>query len=319
MKKRIFLAALAFVALFVFVDTAGAVWIWTPKTKKWENPKYATKDTPKLQFEFAMSYFNAGDYKNTQKEFKKLLKAYPNSEFAPEAQFYLGASHQKLEEYYGAFLAYQKVIETYPYSERVDQIIAEQFAVGKIFYEGYKSKILGMAILPSTDKAIEVFSKVVENSPYGKYAPEAQYYLGLSYKKMAQYKEAIEAFQKVLDEYPQSPLAEDAKFQMGQCYAQAAPKSGYDQVNTEESISEFKELLQTSPGGKKAKEASVFLDQLKEKKAESVFATAKFYERLKKYSSAEVYYKQILDEYPKTSWAAKALERLEILKNKGKI
>jgi outer membrane protein assembly factor BamD (BamD/ComL family) len=46
---------------------------------------------------------------------------------------------------------------------------------------------------------------------------------------------------------------------------------------------------------------------------------AKFYERLKRYSSAQIYYKQILDEYPKTSWAAKALERLEILKNKGRI
>jgi outer membrane protein assembly factor BamD len=319
MRKVLLYLVLALLMLLIGAESASAVWVWTPETKKWENPKNAVRDTPKAQFELGMSYYNAGDYKASQREFKKLLKVYPNSEFAPDAQYYLGASHQKQEEYYEAFLAYQKVIETYPYSEKIDQIIAEQYAIGKIFYEGYKSKILGMAILPSTDKAIEVLGKVVENSPYGKYADSAQYHLGLSYKKMFQYQEAIDAFKKVVEDYPQSALVEDAKFQIGQCYAQAAPKPGYDQLNTEESINEFKELLETSPESEKAKEATAFLDQLKEKKAESIFASAKFYERIKKYNSAQVYYKQILDEYSKTSWAAKALERLEILKNKGKI
>lgn len=320
MKKSILLSTAFFLIIsFVFIESAAAVWIWTPKTKKWENPKYAPRDTPKSQFELAMSYFDASDYKVAQREFRRLIKAYPNSEFAPEAQYYVGLCYEKQEQYYEAFLAYQKVIETYPYSERVDRIIAEQYNIGKIFYDGYKSKILGLAVLPSIDKAIEVFSKVVESSPYGKYADSAQYYLGLSHKKMFQYKEAIEAFQKLLDEYPQSTLAEDAKFQIGQCYAQAAPKPGYDQMSTEESISEFKELLETSPQSKKAKEAVVFLDQLKEKKAESIFKTAKFYEKIRKYKSAEIYYKQILDEYPKASWAVKALERMEILKNKRKL
>src|SRR3989338_7099830 len=104
---------------FIFTESASAVWMWTPKTKKWENPKYATKDTPKAQFEYALGFFNPGDYKSSQREFKRLIKAYPNSEFAPEAQFYAGLCFQKQEEYYQAFLAYQKVIETYPYSERV--------------------------------------------------------------------------------------------------------------------------------------------------------------------------------------------------------
>jgi len=306
-------------ALFFIAESASAVWIWTPQTKKFENPKYTAKDTPKAQFEFAMGFFNSSNYNRAQAEFRRLLKAYPKSEFAPEAQYYVGLCYQKMENYYEAFKAYQKVIETYPYSERVDQIIAEQYNIGKMFYDGYKSKVLGMAIFPSTDRAVEVFSKVVENSSYGKYADSAQYYLGLSHKKLGETKEAIEAFQKLLDEYPQSPLAEEAKFQIGQCYMQAAPRPGYDQANTEESIKEFKELIQINPEGEKSQEAVKILDKLKEQKAQSVFSTAKFYEKIGKFKSAQLYYKQILDEYPRTTWAAKALERLEILKNKGKI
>ncbi|OIO80707.1 MAG: hypothetical protein COW11_06330 [Candidatus Omnitrophica bacterium CG12_big_fil_rev_8_21_14_0_65_43_15] len=319
MKKTVVKILAFMLFLFIFAEPAGAFWVWTPKTKKWENPKQAPKDTPKSQFEFAMSFFNAPNYKRAQAEFRRLLKAYPNSEFAPEAQYYVGLCYQKEEQYYQAFESYQKVIEAYPYSERVDKIIAEQFDIGKLFYDGYKSKLFGLAILPSTDKAVEIFEKIVENSAYGKYADSAQYYLGLSYKKMGQHKEAIDAFQKLLDEYPQSKLAEEAKFQIGQCYMKAAPKPGYDQANTEESIREFKELVESNPEGEKTTDAVKILDKLKEKKAESIYSTAKFYERISKFNSAQLYYKQILNEYPKTTWAVKALERLEILKNKRKI
>lgn len=320
MKKSYFVMVVtAAFSLLFFVQSANAVWIWTPKTKKWENPKNEAKDTPKLQFEFAMSFFNNANYNRAQAEFRRLLKAYPNSEFAPEAQYYAGLSLEKQEKYYEAFQAYQKVIETYPYSERVDQIIENQYNIGKIYYDGYKSKILGFAILPSIDKAVEVFTKVVENSAYGKLADSAQYYLGLSHKKLQEYKEAIEAFQKLLDDYPNSKLAEEAKFQIGQCYMESAPKPAYDQINTEESIREFKELIELSPETDKSGEAGKILDKLKQQKAESIFSTAKFYEKIGKFKSAQIYYKQIIDDYPKTSWAVKAVERLEVLKSKRKI
>ena len=315
-KFRAYAAALIFLFL---AEPASAVWIWAPKTKKWENPKYEAKDTPKAQFEFAMSFFNNSNYSRAQAEFRRLLKAYPNSEFASESQYYAGLCLEKQEKYYEAFQAYQKAIETYPYSERVDNVLEKQYNIGKVFYDGYKLKILGLAIVPSIDKAIEVFGKVVENSAYGKYADSAQFYLGLSYKKMQQYKEAIEAFQKLLDEYSQSKFVEDAKFQIGQCYMESAPKPAYDQVNTEESIKEFKELLNTSPESEKSSDAGKILDKLKEQKAQSVFSTAKFYEKLRKFKSAQLYYKQIIDDYPKTTWSIKAVERLEILKAKRKI
>ncbi len=318
MKKAAAIIASIIIALLVSANAGYAAWVWSSDTKRWENPKYAVRDTPKAQFELGMSYFNGSNYKAALSEFKKLIKSYPNSEFASQAQYFIGLCYQKTEDYYQAFLAYQKVIEVYPYNEKADQIIEEQFNMAKLFYDGYKSKLLGFAIVPSIDKAIEIFSKVVENAPYGKNADSAQYYLGLSYKKMQQYQEAQDAFKKLIDEYPQSQLVEDAKYQIGQCYADAAPKPAYDQLSTEASIREFKELVQTSPQSDKAKQAQGLLDELKEKKAQSVFDTAKFYERLKKYKSAQIYYKQILNEYPKTSWAAKSLERLEVLDNKGK-
>ena len=58
---RLILIIIAFI--FVFEISAGyCYWVWTPETKKWINPKYAPKDTPKEQLLYAMDFFEAKDY-----------------------------------------------------------------------------------------------------------------------------------------------------------------------------------------------------------------------------------------------------------------
>ena len=57
-------------------------WVWTPKTGKWVNPKYAVKDTPKEQMEWAMWFYESGEYKRAISELEKLIENYPNSIFS---------------------------------------------------------------------------------------------------------------------------------------------------------------------------------------------------------------------------------------------
>jgi len=319
-RKYIYIIALLLVSsIFTSSGCAYAFWIWTPQSKKWVNPKNEPRSVPKEQFEWAMSFYNKAKYKKARSEFKKLIKKYSSSKFASEAQYHIGLCYQAEEEYYQAFLAYQKLIESYPYSERIDDIVKRQYEIGKIFHGGYKSKLLGWAILPSTDRAIEVFQKVAENAPYSPYADKALYHLGLNYKKMLKYQEAKETFEKITEQYPESELVDDARFQIGLCSAEASKEAVYDQVKTEESIEEFEDFIKVHPESEKTKEAEVLVDELRSKKAESIFVAARFYEKRKKYESATIYYNQLLKDYADTAWAPKALERLEVLKQKGKI
>ena len=85
----IFLTA-AILSAVLFLDTACAYWIWTPETKKFINPKYAVKDSPKEQFDWAMSFYEAKDYQRAAAEFEKLTKHYEYSEYAARAQYYVG-------------------------------------------------------------------------------------------------------------------------------------------------------------------------------------------------------------------------------------
>ena len=75
--------------LFIFPTLSHAVWIWTPETGKFINPKWAVKPTPEDQLEFAQSFRDQGNCVKAMAEFKKLIKAYPRAKEAPEAEFYI--------------------------------------------------------------------------------------------------------------------------------------------------------------------------------------------------------------------------------------
>src|SRR3989338_7943149 len=211
MRRRILIFAVIFLGLTF--SSAYPYWIWTPKTGKWVNPKTSVKPTPKEQLDFAKSLYDIKNYEEAKREFKKVLKSFPKSFEASESQYYLGLIEEAQGNLYEAYKAYQKVVDKYPFSERIQEIIEREVKIADTFMSGEKRKSLGMA-LPVENPAIEIFSKVVENSTYGPWAPQAQYKLGLVLKGLLRYYEAEEAFNKVISSYPDSQWAEAAKFQL---------------------------------------------------------------------------------------------------------
>ncbi|OGW75817.1 MAG: hypothetical protein A2Z72_04075 [Omnitrophica bacterium RBG_13_46_9] len=310
MKKLI---SILFISLccFVFCYDAAAFWIWTPKTKKLINPKRAIKDTPEEQFKWAMKLFEEKDYKWAAEEFISLVENYKDSDLAPEAQYYAGRAYEESGKYYFAFQNYQKVIESYPFTEKIDEIIKREYELGEALYKRHRGKLMGKELMTDLDRAVEIFQRVRENAPFGEYADKAQFMIGECYKKSEQYNEAIDAFQKVVDEYPQRESVDKAKYEVALCTYLASLKSDYDQELTEEAIKRFKKFTknQEDPAGPEAAEAAIFL--LEDKKAESLFKTAKFYERQKQYKSAVIYYQEIIDKYPKSVFSKSASERLK--------
>ena len=308
-------------ALLISQACAGvlpAYWIWTPETGKFINPKHAAKETPQKQFDWAMTFFESEDYKKAIAEFEKLIKHYPLSKLASEAQFYLGLCYENMEEYYRAFESYQLVIDKYPFTERVDEVVEREYRIANLFYTGQKAKMLGMAILPAKPKAIEIFSKVVENAPYGKYADVAQYKLGQCYMDMHDYINAALAFKEIIENYPKSPLIDDAKYQIAICAASSTTGPEYNEEDTDKAIKEFKDFVNRYPDSNMEKEARNFIERLENQKAQNIFNVARFYEKQGNFDSAIIYYEEILDKYPESNLAPEALERLQVIRKQAK-
>jgi outer membrane protein assembly factor BamD len=314
MKKLGLWITLFFVSVFI-ARSAYAIWIWTPESGKWINPKYAVKDTPAEQLEWALEFYNSQDYDRAIAEFRKLIRHYPKSYQASEAQYYLGKCWEEKGDLYRAFLEYQKVIDIYAFSQRMDEIIEKEYEIAERFLKGEKRKLWGVSIPVIENPAIEIFRKVVENAPFGKYAALAQYKVGLSLKATGEFDLARDEFQKVVDRYPDSEWAEAAKFQIALCASRSSLRPDYDQTQTREARERFEKFLKAHPDAELSQEAQGRLNELVNKEAESAYNVAVFYERQKKIEAAKVYYRWLLNDYPQTRWADKAREKLRELDN----
>ncbi len=311
MKKNVLVAILL---CSFFSQSAWAYWIWTPESKRWTNPKYAPKESPQEQLSFAKSYYEAKDYKTAINELRKLVKYYPDAVEAPEAQYYLGLSLEELGKYYEAYQAYQKIIDKYPFSQRTSEVLQREYIVAQKLLD-YKIRVAGIDFT-AENTAIEIFRKIIENAPYGTFAAASQYKIGLTLKAKAYFTEATEEFQKVLDNYPESEWAEPARFQIALCAAKSSLDFSYDQTLTQEAKDKFNDFLRSHPDAELSKEAEARLSDLEGKEAQSNFEIGQFYERERSFESALIYYNFVIKNYPLSSWADKAKDKIKLLEGK---
>ncbi len=313
MKK----ALLTLIGVFLLAAPAYPYWLWTPKTGKWVNPKETVASTPKGQLQVAKDFYDAGKFEDAKREFRKILRAYNKSAEAAESQFYIGMIEEKQGNLFEAYKAYQLVVEKYPFSERIGEINEREFAIAEQFMSGEKRKAMGVP-LPVENPAIEIFSKIVENAPYGPLAAKAQYKLGLVLKGLSRLAEAEEAFTKVVTNYPESEWAEPAKFQLANTKAGLARNADYDQGATREAKEQFEDFVKSNPDAELSKEAEKNINRLKDKESESDYNAGRFYEKQKQFDSAKIYYEGIIKGNPDSAWAARALERMNIMENRKK-
>lgn len=318
MNKRIVFFLVALIASGAFsVQVSQAVWIWTPETRKWINPKYAVKESPEEQFAWAESFFQSQEYERAINEHRKLIKNYPDSIYAPRSQHAIGACWEALGEYGQAVDEYQKVIDNYPTSHKVAEVVESQYQIGNLLFgEKIKSKFKKVFVESNYEKAAKVYQLVIKNAPYNPRAAEVQYRIGLCYLKHNNWPEAISEYEKVIENYPESQWAEKAFYEIGFSYSKQSLSPLYDQTMTEQALKHFKEFKKRFPDSSLSKEVQEKMNSLRERKAERTYEIGQFYEKQGSTEAACIYYQETIDKYPDSSWAPSARERLDELKTK---
>ena len=314
MMKNTKIISLLLILLLSLSNNSYAFWLWTPKDKTFLNPKFAVKDTPKEQYDWAMHFYKLNDFQRAADEFVRLTEAYPDSDYSPEAQYYAGRSYEELGKYYFAFKNYQKTVENYPYTKRMEEIQSRLYTIANIFQDEETPKLMQLELTITLDRAVEVYKKIIENSPFDKNADKALYKMAECYRRMMKYKEAIEAYKKLITDYPESELVPEAKYQLAYTKYEASLDPEYDQESTEAALKEFKEISKTTAVPSIAAEAEKVMSDLRIRKANSALKVAEFYERQKKYRSAVIYYKDVVAKFPDTEAASYANEKIELLK-----
>ncbi len=135
------------------------------------------------------------------------LKKYPLAPEAATAQYRVAELLEASGDLSRAFNAYQALLTKYPDTPNFERAVAAQVTIANKYLQGRPQKFLGVSVGNSAKRAQEMYTNILANAPFSKYAPIAQFNLGLAYEKQSVPFDAIKAYQKVLDTYPTATFA----------------------------------------------------------------------------------------------------------------
>ena len=302
----------------VFLSATVPLFGQSPDAQAKPSPTPATKTTAAEQsaFDSAKDFDESGASTQALEAYRQFIKNSPASPLASKAQYRIAELYESAGDLSKAFDAYQTLITRYPDTPEFEKSVTKQVLIANAFLAGRKLKFFGMEIVPSTDRAEQMFSSIIKNAPFSKNAPIAQFNLGVTYERQGKLKEAAGAYQTVLDKYPSSSIADDALYQIGYIYMQVG-QTGKSQDLSALAMAKntFEDFLLQYPNSEKVAQAKDNLASIGGKESGDLLAIAQFYDRYRDYRSAAIYYNDVIRRQPGTKQAELARNRIETLRS----
>jgi outer membrane protein assembly factor BamD len=305
----------ALMALALAQSVAMASLVWRPG-EGWsdESGGDISASSSRDQLETAHKLEAQGQRDDAMKAYKSLLRRWPLSFFAPEAQFRVGKIQEDEADYPDAFKAFQTMVKKYPSSDYFEQALGEQYRIANLYLAGEPQRVWKIPVGPSMDKTVDMYVQIIKNAPYGTYAAQSEFKIGLAREQQRKYTDAVEAYQKVLDDYPTSAVAADAQYQIGYAWMRAASSANYDQSAAQKAIEAYQDFLVRYPNSDKAAQAQENIQKLGKEQTQGAYNIAKFYENQHDTRAAYIYYNEVVREDPNGPQAQQAKKRIQELR-----
>jgi outer membrane protein assembly factor BamD len=137
--------------------------------------------------------------------------------------------------------------------------------------------------------------------------PEARLMLADMYRRKEEHLTAASEYRRFLDRYPGHPGSADAALGRCRSYADLSPRPERDQTFTEQALTECGNTAADFAGTPQATEAAEIARAMRETLAEKDFLNGSFYLRRNIPDSAIKYFEFVLQRYPDSAFAPRAL------------
>lgn len=214
-----------------------------------------------------------------------------------------------------AFAAYNKFLSDYPDSPRFEEAVRAQIELANLYLNGRRARFLGLPLLSGYERAEKMLSTILASAPFSRFAPMAQFNLGLAYERQGKLNEAIAAYQSVIDRYPGSQVTPNALYQIGYVYmVQGTRRASEDLSALIDARQTFEDFLMFYPNSEKAEQAKENLQLLQGRESGDYYGIARFYDRSREYRSAFIYYNEVIRRDPNSENASLAKLRIDELR-----
>ena len=306
MKRHLFIFFVLIVFLFPVAKVSHAKLVWSKETG-WVNPELLPKETTDQQFRYAVTLMIKKEYISAIGIFRGIIAANPESELAEESQINIGRAYYMVGDYKNAFRAYEQLIERDPGTRKLKEILEKEFQVGVTQMKDDESG------------AIKVFEKIIERNPLGFIAADAEVKIADSYYQLRKFEEAEDSYLRVMENYPNSEWVPYAQFRIPYCKMSNIRIQERNYELLAQSRRGFEEYIANNPQGTLVPTTKKIMAEIDIAMAERDYEVGEFYLRRKRPDAGAIYFKSVIKEYPNTEWAAKAKEKLEMLRKVGAI
>lgn len=157
---------------------------------------------------------------------------------------------------------------------------------------------------------IRAIDRLVAGHPSFRRNIEARLMRARSHFEREEYITAASEYERILNLYGSHPLAGEAALGACRAYFELSPIPQRDQTDTQQGIEACRRVVQGFPDTEYADQASTYLDELHRKLARKAFLNGEFYMKRDLYDSALIYFERVVEEYPETRTAPRALLRM---------
>jgi len=177
----------------------------------------------------------------------------------------------------------------------IDEDLSIRFEKGMDYYNKSQYK-----------KSKEEFDFIVMNNPGSRLAVEAQYYLAESLFNTKKYIEATVAFEHYIRYSNELDKIEISRFRMCECAIKTSMDYQKDQESTLRALDHLQGFIEDFPASDLVPEATDEIRTIRAKLAQKLYETGRLYLKLEEYSSATIYFGQVLESYYDTPVADEA-------------
>ncbi len=267
------------------------------------------------QFDAALEAEKRGRIGTAIAGYKKTARRFPKTTVAASAQYKVGALYEQQKNYANASDAYERLILNYPHSTDFNASLEAEYRIGTMYLDGLRTRLLGVPLAPSRQKAVACFTVITHNAPYNRFAPLAQFGIGQAFMYVADYGAAIKAFQTVVDKYPTDPIAADSLYEIGFANMTIMRQS-YDRSAAQNAREAFEDFLAAYPNHEKAAQAKENLANLGNVQSGGSLKIADYYYKQGQFRAAVVYYNDVIRQQPNSPDGQKAKTKLDQIRTK---
>ncbi len=225
-------------------------------------------NSDQLIWEAGQKAFEKHHWENARQHFRRIIDAFPQSEFAPVARLHLADAHfgeGGPANYILAVSGYRDFVTLYPSHPKSDYA---QFQTGESYFKQRNAPDRDQS---ATKQALVEFERLLDlysNSAYVETAKQrihgcrqslaqAEYLAGHFYQRTRKAcRSAIPRYQGVLSDYPDYDQTDEVLYRLGECLASAARKA--------EALPHLQRLIESYPESARAEAARKLMQQIQE-------------------------------------------------------